>query len=1168
MKYSDIVTLRQMRPAYNIQEEGQDEWKTFIANDQFNDILNRMIKAVRNNDADNHKSLWIAGTYGTGKSHAGAVLKHLFCDPIDEIQEYVEEEYKKDKYAMLRNAVLQVRQQKRLFPVNLYGQQSIAHEEDLSLQLQKEISNALTKAGIDIVVRTDFDTLVQHIDEQPAIWQSLIDNNTILSSVAPDLKKLKQVLSAGDTEVLDRVRNAQRVAGIDIRLQGNNIQQWIFEVQNALKAKGTYDGLLIIWDEFTEIMTSSIGTRLLVQLQKIAEAMMNQENDSYFLFISHPSALNTLKEEEREKTKGRYHYVSYNMEPVSAFKIMSKKFRVVDEEAYQHRKDRFFSMHSNLLDLFSTSSASVEETKENIMNLFPLHPSTANLATYYAREAGSSSRSVFEFLASDAVRDFLDDESKYDGERTITSDYLWDYVQEYFESDTTKFGAVTERFNSHHLAVEAAGETYLRVFKGILLLNALNNIANSDTVTPSTENIENLFAGTEMEPELTEILDFLNDKSIIQRQPNGNFSILFTALPGEEIQKIKEELMSSNFLYTDQVIKFGDSARKSFDKNLSGVNRPLSYQFFSKQGNEYTLLSKIENTCRQAKPYEIFLAIMVARTQDELLTLKDIAERNSKEERFRNTTFVVIESTMGEKNYERFIEYQANAQCAQRHGLPNQQKTYTKNASDMIDEWTGRMRGSNVTFYLRGDDMTIVGSKLASTTNNCVAPVIFEAGPESLEIIRARNSATYWKQASVKATVDAVLSFNTKQDILAAKSCQGQARHVEFLLQDSVDDNLNWKVDIDQDHPLKKVCDYVDEMLSGRHTSRNQTFNLGEKLKGLTEAPFGLYQSYAPMAMVAFAMKKYVNQIYDTNGKQRSAQHLIDDVVELFKAWESNKTSNKLNFMFESKEAGKLCKNLIAMFSLRKLKGYSDISSLKDARWAIQHEYSKEKGFPLWSLKYCGSKENTDSMRKLVDCIIRVVSDPESMKNPQLLNDTISGYDALKYEWGNLLQENNGGNYKEGFHNFMKSVEIVNLKDDEIDGALEYLRGHLEGEVGLWKEVEVKETLKDWRLSQKEVRPASVPPVDMGYPGGGFVGFHPSFSTLGIVQASLSSALAEQNVRETPVTTDYHGDITKKRNELKDKLKFMPSTEAKDLLQEIVEKEGGFILDTLLKYVQ
>ena len=104
--------------------------------------------------------------------------------------------------------------------------------------LQKEISNALHKAGINISVQTDFDALVEHIDEQPAIWQSLLDNNSILSSVAPNLEKLKQSLSACDTDVLERVRNAQRVAGIDIRLKGNKIQQWIFEVQNKLRELG------------------------------------------------------------------------------------------------------------------------------------------------------------------------------------------------------------------------------------------------------------------------------------------------------------------------------------------------------------------------------------------------------------------------------------------------------------------------------------------------------------------------------------------------------------------------------------------------------------------------------------------------------------------------------------------------------------------------------------------------------------------------------------------------------------------------------------------------------------------------------------------------------------------------------------------------------------------
>lgn len=1139
MKYSDIVNLRSMRPAYNIQEEGYDEWKTFIANDQFNGILNNMIKAVRNNDADNHKSIWIAGTYGTGKSHAGAVLKHLFCDSIDDVVEYVEDEYKKEKYAMLRSSFLNLRPQKRLFPVNLYGQQSIAHEADLSLQLQTAVKKALNAANIDITVQTDFDSLVQHIDEQPAIWQTLIDGNTILSSVAPDLKKLKQLLVNCDTEVLDRVRNAQRIAGIDIRLQGNNLQQWLFEVQDKLREQGVYDGLLIIWDEFTEIMTSSIGTRLLVQLQQIAEAMMNPENDTYFLFISHPSALNTLKEEEREKTKGRYHYVAYNMEPVSAFKIMSKKFKVIDEGTYNLRKQRFFSRHSELLDSFSSTSTNTAETIENIQNLYPIHPSTANLATYYAREAGSSSRSVFEFLACDAVREFLDDEENYEQERTVTADFLWDYVKEYFESDTARFGAVTERYNSHHLSVEAVGDNYLKVFKGILLLNALNNIANSDTVTPSEENIKNLFVGTEVAHEVDEILEFLNDKSIIQRQPNGNFSILFTALPGDEIQKIQDELKSSSFLYTDSVLKFGETARVSFDKSFKQVARPLSFQFFSKQANEYTLLSKIENTQKQANSYEIFLAILVGRNQEEVFALKDIAERNCSEERFANTTFVVMETALGNKEYDRFIEYQANAQCAQRHGLAAQQKTYAKNASEMIDEWTNRMKSNNVTFYLRGDSVTTSGSRLSSTLNNSIAPTIFTAGPEALDIVRIKHSTTYWKKASVKATVDAVLSFNAKQDIVNA--CGGQAKHVEYLLQDSVDDNLQWKSDIDSNHPLKKVCDYVDEWLSGRHTNKNQTFNLGDKLVGLTEAPFGLFQSYAPMAMVAFAMRKYVNQIFDTNGKQRSSQHLVDDVVEMFKAWEAGRTSNKLNFMFESKEAGKLCKHLISMFALKKLKGYSDISSLKDARWAIQHEYAKEKGFPLWSLKYCVSEYNTEEMRALIDNVIKVVSDSESMKNPSLLNDTISGFDTLKFEWNNLIVENSGSNYREGFVEFIKADDVVNLQDHEVDSAIEYLRGHLEGEVGLWKEQDVNDQLKNWRIS------TNIPQYT-------------------IIDNSEASVSAESKVH---VSVQYTSEqVIQKRSKLKEQLKFMPSTDVKDMIAEIIEKEDSYILDILLKYVQ
>ena len=1061
-KYNDIVTLRSMRPAYNIKNEGPDDWKTFIANDQFNDLLKKTISAVRNNDADSHKAIWVAGTYGSGKSHAGAVLKHLLCDEVKDIVDYVNEEYGEEKYNLLRNSILKLRESKRLFPVNLYGQQAIAHEADLSLQVQKEVIRALKNAGVKLTVQTDFDNYIQHIENEPDLWTMLIANNEVLKSVAPDLKMLKTRLANGDTEVLNRVTMALRNMGINVPIKNSNLKTWIFEVQNELRSLGVYDGLLIIWDEFTDVMRSDLGVPLLKILQEIAEDMMNPENDTYFLFLSHPSALNSLKEAEREQTRGRYHYVIYNMEPVSAFRIMSKKFVIVDKVLYNQRQEYFCSLHQELLSAFASSSTDPAQPQKDLANLFPVHPSTANLATYFAREAGSSSRSVFEFLACDEVKAFFDNEDAYADKDTVTPNYLWDYVQEYFESDTARFGAVTERYNSHHLAVEAQGDDYLAVFKGILLLNALNNIANNDSVTPSEENIYNLFEGTPIYNNVGEILDYFNEKSIIQRQPNGNFSILFTALPTDEIQKIKEELKLTTFLFAEQVINFGDTAKNFMDKNLSQVARPLEFQFFSLTSNEYTLLNKIENFAKNATSYSVLLAFMVGKTRQDIFELKDIINKNKQDERFKNICFVLLESPMGEKEYERFIEYQANATCAQKHGLANQQKTYTKNASEMISGWLGEIRGGNVTFCLRDDELPISGTRLASTINNSIAPAIFTSGPEALEIIRTRSSNTFWRKSSVKATVDNVLSFHTKEDIIA--KCGGPAKHVEYLLQDSVDDNLEWKSDISSEHPLKKVCDYIQNVFN--HTNKNQSFNLGDKLIGLTLPPFGLFQSYAPMAMVAFAMRKYADKIFDLNGKPRTANHLVDDIVEMFKAWESGKTSPKLNFMFESKEAGAITKNLIKTFKLNKLPKYSDVSSLTDARWAMTHEYSASVGYPLWSLKYV--PECSDENRELIDGIIKVITDSESVKNPQLMSKVAEGL-KNNIDLGNLLLES-ANNFETGFKNYVMTLEYINMTEPEFAEAKQFLEGHLEGTIGLWTERGVEDTLKNWRLAQQQQR--------------------------------------------------------------------------------------------------
>ncbi len=321
---------------------------------------------------------------------------------------------------------------------------------------------------------TDFENYIDQINKEPEIWKHRIETNTLLSSIATTTDQLISKLADSDLGTFHRVTDTLRAAGLDVRMNNENLKQWLIEVQNKLVELGEYKGLLIVWDEFTDVMTDPIGVPVLKELQDVAEKFMNEDNNSYMFLISHPSAFNGIDSEQLKQTDGRYHRMKYNMESVSAFKIMSRKFEIVDKERHTKMSQSFYNMNPDLLEIFTATSNDTLSTKEDLYNLFPLHPGTANLATHYATVVGSSSRSVFEFLGqNDAIRAFLNNEDFFFNGETITADYLWDYVLKVFQDDVTNYGAVTERYNSYMQRVSGMGSDYFAVFKGILFAECL-----------------------------------------------------------------------------------------------------------------------------------------------------------------------------------------------------------------------------------------------------------------------------------------------------------------------------------------------------------------------------------------------------------------------------------------------------------------------------------------------------------------------------------------------------------------------------------------------------------------------------------------------------------------------------------------------------------------------
>lgn len=1082
-KYSDIIELRQQKAAYIIDNNDTKDWDSFTVTRLFNDMLKTVVASVMNKDVNYHKAFWITGSYGTGKSHAASVLKHLLCDKVENITEYLDSQYIQD--TTLKDSVLQLRSQKTLFPITLCGAMNIASETDLAPVLQKEIYTALKNAGIEISVETDYKKYSDHISADPQLWQTyVIDRNPELKSYANDTQTLKEKLDNLDTPIFEMVRQTLSQSRLDIKIDNSNISDWIFEVQDEVRKHG-FNGLLIIWDEFTTLINSPIGSGVLNYMQKISEKMQKSENDSFFLLISHPSVFDSLRsQEEKQQTQGRYHMFNYTMEPVSAYKIMAGKFRrKTQDEVFGN----FYHQNLDLYSHFSQGSVFAEETINDMQNVFPIHPYTAFLAAYYAREAGAHSRSVFQFIGENQrIREFLDAKDKFAALETVTADYLWDYVVSEFQDKTEKYGAVVQRYNLHINQIEQIGGGCPAVFKAVLLLNALNNIGNGDNVllTPGEENIKLVFKGTSIESEVEKTLAYFNDNGIIARTPDGLYSILFTALSPKEIEEEKKKLTDSAslFKYTEKVMKYSNTVDNVFKNLLKPLHRPYTINYYSVDSNDATLQSRIRNEAKKAKPWEIVIAAFFARNNQELAQLKECAERYAAEKPFQNILFTVFDTVLSDKDYNRFIEYQAQAAVAQKHNHSEQEEDGRKNSLKIVENWiNSAVRGGMFNYYINGTTPgSNSGSVLPRFINTTIAPlVVFTSGPESLESLKNKPD-TFWEKKNAKATSDKILLSTTKSEALEKL---GQAQPLTQFMQDCVDENLNFIPQCPDNHPFKKIYKFIEKQLD--KTGRNEEFNLADILDDLRRPPFGLYPSYAAFAAVAFALRRHSDKIFNPQGMPQSAKNLSEKVSDLFRCWDEGKGFEKLALRFETEESISLCNLLIDIFNFNK----NQIQSLRQVRWGINE--GKPYGLPLWVLKYAfdSNEKCFNDLNAIVDGILNICKNIDR-QDQTVIENTLYLLKSRRFEFSNYLNSEDKFNF--GYVNFLKSVKLVELKDDELPAAKEYIIKNLQKERGSWTEDEVRDALVNWREATKPkettqpetpaVQPVVQPTVDANEP--------------------------------------------------------------------------------------
>lgn len=1055
MKYSDYITIQDFMPVYDMKSEGEGAWQSFIPTKQFCSVLNCAINDITTEKKTERKSIWLRGTFGTGKSHASSVIKHLLCDDYEKIENYLSS----IEDANLKGKVDNLRKTKRYFPVVLKGVEGAYDIPSFSLSLQKETKRALSEAGYDdIVVKSDFEAADTWVEDHRQYTEDVITKYDELSAIASTPDKVIAKLKADDAETYIQLSNALRDS-MDVQLSKVSISEWLEQMEHAIEEQGIADGLIIFWDEFTSVMDTIKSDRINV-LQNIAEK--SQHCNLFLFLISHRTEQQSLDNRGKDisKMSDRFDIKDYRMDELSTYVIMRHTFRINKGNSTEYellkyvRTDKFNELLSYL------SENGTEEEEKSISNLFPLHPYTAYLCSKLSNQIGSANRTVIKFMndKNAGFPKFIEDETACDQKRLLTADWLWDFFYDEFDTDPS-CSIFTNTYRTYESQVAAKTDGYLRVFKAILLLNAINSKFDSSAdikrLIPNDTNIKYMFEGDPIEEKIGEILDFLDESNIIPRNVFGDFKIQFSTYNPKEIASAKNTVQA-NYKNAVQFLSYNQAAKRDIVSQFmvyDHLYRRCDVQLYACEEQEAVLRSRL-NKYMETKPNNLHIVLFLSITDESRDAILYRIGEFAKE--FKDSILIVPEEPMGKDVEGKFIDVLANMQVAKTHFNENAASEYDKTAKKYIETWIQRLMHGNYMVYFNSERYEGKGylGDIDDFINETLSPKIFTAGLETVKKFHG-VSMTFFQDKNYPKSVINVLQAKNRDNL---KNFVGDAMPAKYIFEDEngnnlVDEECNLYDSVkDGDYWISKVCKEMDKLMSKARKEYQDRFSLSTVLSPFMYKPFGFFPSKANWVAIAFALRKYKDDLFlPSTAQPVSDEKLRDMVTLLFKMWSDGDDSanSKLNLRFGSPEESKL-KNLIAeVFNLKDVMNLDENKSLANAKWGVQEFCKKKAKQPLWTLKYCDNINN--DLKKVVSQLIDLFE--QEVPKTDRIKELTQLIETSKIDLYQLVT--NTANYENGFYNFVKGLDNVQIKDEWWNDLIEEVNT-LPSEVAFRKESDVQ----------------------------------------------------------------------------------------------------------------
>lgn len=336
----------------------------------------------------------------------------------------------------------------------------------------------------------------------------------------------------------------------------SNVVKLYEEINYKLCENYNYDGMFIVFDEFSKFIESSVERNVcndLKLIQDFAElASRSGKKQMHFLCITHKAINDYMVNIPKEKidawraVEGRFKEIYFTSSSQQNYELIANTIKKDNEKFSIFLRQNELEYNEKITKCLNLGLFDDIYNSEEIVarGCFPLNPISVYVLPRISEKVAQNERTLFTFLSKNekgSLYRFINNND--DSLKFLTLDYIYDYFEILFKKDIFNKNVHMVWLKTSNALKKIEDEIQKKIIKTIAIIYIVNELDKLRPVDYIIQNALNL----EKDEYDVAIKNLLN-KSIIRKRPIDNFYVFSSEVYSNikvEIKKVKETKISN-----------------------------------------------------------------------------------------------------------------------------------------------------------------------------------------------------------------------------------------------------------------------------------------------------------------------------------------------------------------------------------------------------------------------------------------------------------------------------------------------------------------------------------------------------------------------------------------------------------------------------------------------